>query len=84
MDRLTQLPKINLSDLEKKIIARHNSSPFHSTNVHGNRNGGGLAEEIHVTSPFYEKIKHGNKCECPYHRMKKYHEKGVKIKPTQK
>ena len=50
MDSLSRLPKINLSELEKKILARHNGTPFHSTI---DSRTPGIVSEIHVTSPFY-------------------------------
>lgn len=82
MDRIVLLPKISISDLERRVL---NNSSSYVDRPSKKSSGNPLFKEIKITSPFYNKIKHHHqKCECQYHRMKRYQENVPKFKHVKK
>ena len=80
MEKGSQFPKISMSELEKKVLGSNSPTAIRISHVSPDLK---VAKEIVVSSPFYQKIKlknHHNKCDCQYHRMKKYQETAAKAR----
>lgn len=80
MEKASQLPKISMSELEKKVLSSHSPTAIRISHVSPDLK---VAKEIVVSSPFYQKIKlknHHNKCNCQHLHTKKCSEGALKVR----
>lgn len=77
VDKIVELPKISIRDLEKRVRSTHSplSAPLSSITshlAHIAAKSQAVVDELKVTSPFYHRHEmEGSKCQCLYHRMKR-------------
>lgn len=77
VDKIVELPKISIKDLEKRVRSTHSPlsvplAPITSPLVQTAAKSQVVVDELTVTSPFYHRHEiEGGKCQCLYHRMKR-------------
>lgn len=75
VDKIIELPKISIRDLEQKVRNTHSPHAMPQLTQLVCQSQHQIAKEIKVVSPFYHRLDHHTgKCECQYHRMKRYKE----------
>jgi hypothetical protein len=73
VDRIIELPKISIRDLEQRVRSTHSPLAMPSSGQLASQSQYQIAKEIKVVSPFYHRVDHHTeKCECQYHRLKRY------------
>lgn len=78
MDKIVQLPKITLRELEEKLRVQSNSPKRLSRGGKDVLSSSWQPKDIKISSPFYLKQQHHKeKCECQYHRMKRAYQESI-------